>query len=556
MEIAVMHRAILKTATRAIVVTAASLLFTSGANAWTNPVSYASNAVTVGTCELLVDNAVTPDAGISIHDGTGTTFYLWIQATSTAQETWNPWNAIGLATDCGLTNVALVTSSFGPGTNYSDTEDMEVEFTGTENGVNYTWKATISGSGIPVLSVSKIAADGNAGDQQSFFVPLIMNHQSYNMISGVGDNLSSLFNGNGLAPLVSESGFSFQSAGATKWYAKRLKMAEAKKQPAALDILANHSRTSQTRNTATRGDIPVNLTAYQSTNDNASIKTVKKLDAVAKDDIYAADVSPTDEQMIYSPWNVWVKGSWSIYEAHDSASFDGHMIDVVGGVDYRLSDDLIVGVLGGYGMADFDTMTAGTAGSFDSDGVHAGVYLGKRLAPNLLFDALLAYTSSDYDTHLGATTGSFGAHRITVAAHLKGNIDWGMVTIQPAIGLMYASERQDAYTDTAAVVHAAKTVTAGRLSIGPKFIFQPVTREFGTTQFWFAAKGEYDFSNQNTSATSSLPDISDVASARVQAGLSIVTDSGISLSLQGDVSGLGSGEFIGYGVSGKLSLPF
>ena len=399
----------------------------------------------------------------------------------------------------------------------------------------------------------------NLASQQSFFTPLIMNHQTYNMVSGVGSNLDSLFNGNGLAPLVSSTGFAFQSAGAGKWYEQRKKrLAEAKKQPVALDILANQNRAAQKRDVSTRADTTANLMAYQSSQENASTKeTVEKLDAVAKDDIYAADVIPIDEDNVFqSPWNVWIKGSWSVYEAHDNASFDGHMLDVVGGVDYRLSDDLIVGVLGGYGVADFDTLTAGTAGSFDSDGYHAGVYLGKHLAPNLLLDALVAYTGSDYDNRSGTTTGSFNAHRVTIAAHLKGNIDWGMVTLQPTIGLMWASEKQDAYTDSAAVVQAARTVTAGRLSIGPKFIFQPTTTAFGMTQFWFATKGEYDFSNQNTSAASNLPDISDVASARVQAGLSVANDNGVSLSLQGDVSGLGSGEFIGYGGTVKVSMPF
>ncbi|MEK6205977.1 MAG: hypothetical protein N2B02_10170, partial [Amylibacter sp.] len=159
---------------------------------------------------------------------------------------------------------------------------------------------------VPGPSESDILAS-----QQSFFTQLIMNHQAYNVISGVSGNLDGLFNGNGLAPYVSDSGFSFQSAGANKWYANRLKMAEAKKQPAALDILANQSRTNQSRNrdVATRVNTASNLMAYQSSNDNASNKTVEKLDAVAQEDIYAADASPADEIGFYSPWNTWIKGS-------------------------------------------------------------------------------------------------------------------------------------------------------------------------------------------------------------------------------------------------------
>lgn len=413
-----------------------------------------------------------------------------------------------------------------------ESEGKILHFVVTVDPINHTLTGfTVQAGPAPVIAPTGPTESELLAEQQSFFTTLIMNQQSGNLISGVGDNLDSLLNGNDLAPVVSENGFSYQSTGASKWYAKRLKMAHANKQPAAFDIFA-----------------------YQSNKVTASTKAVEKLNPVASEDIYAADAS-SEEELIYSPWNAWIKGSWSVFDGKGS-SFDGHMVDVVGGVDYRLSDDLIIGVLGGYGVADFDTLSAGTAGKFESDGVHAGVYLGKRLAPNLLLDALVAYTGSDYDNRSGTTTGSFSAQRVTVAAHLKGNVDWEMVTVQPTIGLVYASENQDSYTDSAAVVHASKTVTAGRLSIGPKFIFQPMTTDFGKTQFWFAAKGEYDFSNQNTSTTSSLPNISDFVSARVQGGFSATNESGVSLSLQGDLSGLGSGEYIGYGATAKLSLPF
>lgn len=310
-------------------------------------------------------------------------------------------------------------------------------------------------------------------DQQAFFTPMIINHQSGNMISGVSGNLDGLFNGSGVANSVSQDGFAYQLAG-------------------------------------------------------------------------------SDE----TSWNYWIKGSWSIYEAQDNSSYDGYIADVVGGVDYRLAEDLIVGVLGGYGKSDFDSNLSGTVGSFSSDGVHAGVYLGKRLAPDLLFDALVAYTGAEYDNNAGTTTSSFSANRVTIAAHLKGNIDLAMATLQPIIGFTYASEAQDGYTDSAAVAHGAQTVTAGSLSIGPKFIFHPISTELGMSEFWFAAKGEYDFSNQSTSTTSSLPSFDKIASARLQAGISTQNEKGVSLALQGDVSGLGSGEFIGYGATARLSVPF
>ena len=395
-------------------------------------------------------------------------------------------------------------------------------------GTNSISAFTVMAGPTPTLGLSESEL---LDEQQSFFTPLIVNHQTYNMISGVSGNLDGLFNGNGQAFSVSQSGFMFQSAG----YAQKKKALEAK-----------HSNDGLT------------ALVYQSTSDDVlSAEQHNSLNAAERDDTYEAEADQSlDEGAPLSPWNFWVKGSWTLYDSHESSSFDGHLIDVVGGVDYRLSDDLIVGVLGGYGAADFDTLLAGTAGSFESKGMHVGVYMGKRLAPNLMFDALVAYTASDYDNVSGTTIGAFDAGRITVAAHLKGNVDWAGVIVEPTIGLMYASEKQDAYTDNNTTVHAARTVTAGRLSVGPKFIFPKVTTDNGTSQFWFAAKGEYDFSNQDTSAASGLPDIGDVASGRVQAGIASASDSGVNLSLQGDVSGLGSREFIAYGGTFKLGITF
>ncbi len=437
-----------------------------------------------------------------------------------------------------------------------------LNFTVTVDPVAHTLSAfTVQAGALPGAGPSE---SDNLDSQQSSLTPLIVNNQSYDLINGVGSNLDGQFNGNGMAPVVSPNGFAMSSTGTAKWLASRNRELRAKHGGRAFDLFAERLGSEDSSHTPSTAalDEGTNAGGGASTGQIAALEAQSPdqrmdISALGGEQTYGADIDPSmgEDAFMPSPWNMWVKGTWTFYDG-DGSSFDGTIANVVGGVDYRLREDLIVGVLGGYGLARFDTLTGGVVGSFDADGLSVGGYFGWMITPDLMMDGLIAYTASDYDNTSGATTGSFDADRITVAAHLKGHTDLGMVVMEPTIGLMYASEDQSAYTDSAAVLHAARTVTAGRVSVGPKFIWPEMITDHGMTQFWFAAKGEYDFSNQASSATSGLPDIDDVASARVQAGITSTNDSGVTLSLQGDLSGLGSGEFIAYGGTAKVSVPF
>ncbi|MBL4876340.1 MAG: autotransporter outer membrane beta-barrel domain-containing protein, partial [Cohaesibacteraceae bacterium] len=116
-------------------------------------------------------------------------------------------------------------------------------------------------------------------------------------------------------------------------------------------------------------------------------------------------------------WNAWIKGTWNIY---DGDSFDGYTADVMAGLDYRYSDTTIIGMLGGYGVSDFDVVTSGTDGSFNGDSYSIGPYIGMKLSEHLQFDAMATYTYSDYASVSGTTDGNFNAHRATLAAQLTG----------------------------------------------------------------------------------------------------------------------------------------
>lgn len=254
-------------------------------------------------------------------------------------------------------------------------------------------------------------------------------------------------------------------------------------------------------------------------------------------------------------WNFRIRGQSTNFDANGS-SFDGYTFDVIAGVDRKLGSNAVFDILTGYGKSDFDTLITGVTGGFAGDGFHIGAYGGMLLSETLIFDGLVPFIRSDFDNTSGTTSGSFDANRITVAANLTGSMEFEIYTLNPMIGFTYASEGQSAWIDSAANAHASQTVTAGRLSVGPKVTFHPYQLGEAMMQPWLAAKWEYDFSNAGSDPTSGLPDLGDLSSARLSAGFVARLESGTSLSMQVDGSGLGSGAYTAFGGSAGLSVPY
>ena len=400
-------------------------------------------------------------------------------------------------------DVTVDTNTIVPvGTNtitYTDTVngDRSITFSVATNGLDFV-VAALKVVGV----VKKSGSSGSTGSeslqsQQQSASNVVVNFQMNNVATQVFDHLGGSFAGGGTNLQVSANGF----AASTTGFANMLNGYQAAK---------SHPLASLDGDVSTSG--------------------------------YATPA-----------WNAWLKGAWNIY---DGENFDGHSFDLMAGIDYRYSDSTIIGVLGGYGASDFDIVTSGTDGSFKGDGYSIGPYIGMKLSEHLQFDAMATYTYSDYASVSGTTDGNFNAHRATIAAQLTGTWNYDAFFVSPGIRFVYAQENQSGYTDSAGTTHSNLVIRAGRISIGPKIGYLHAYQSGGSFRPWLALNGEYDFSNQGADANSGLPDLSDVLSARFKAGFDATTASGISLSLQGNVSGIGNDQFSGYGGTARLRMPF
>ena len=127
----------------------------------------------------------------------------------------------------------------------------------------------------------------------------------------------------------------------------------------------------------------------------------------------------------------------------------------------------------------------------------------------------------------------------------------GGLTVEPNARLIYAREKQGAYIDSGATAHAAQTITAERLSLGPTLYFNP--SETGLAP-WVSMNAEYDFSSTGA-LTAGSPSFDDQLSLRAGFGFTVPTPRG-GVSFAVNAGGLGSDNYTSVGATLSYRMSF
>lgn len=263
--------------------------------------------------------------------------------------------------------------------------------------------------------------------------------------------------------------------------------------------------------------------------------------------------SVSTEYREQSAWNAWIRGEATGFADGGDTVLDGWSAVVSAGVDYRLAENVIIGLLFGYESAELDFDA--DASSFEGQGPTLGIYAGYQIAEGLIFDITVAHSWLDYDIKSGTATGEFDASRWLFAANLVGTIHVNdRVTIEPGLRIVYAIEDQDAFTLSDATAVASKTVNSGSASFGPTVYYALAGDMPEGSKVWASVKGNYDFSDQDVTS-STLPDFDGVFSARFGAGFQTYIFDNAKLDLSGEVSGVGSDEYTAYSGQVKIIVP-
>lgn len=266
----------------------------------------------------------------------------------------------------------------------------------------------------------------------------------------------------------------------------------------------------------------------------------------------------TSKELLYTGrFNVWVHGKiTTLDDSSDGASFDGNVWNILGGADYRVTDNIMVGIATGYERYNLDTNY--NNGSFDGHGYTVGPYIGLMFNRNIVLDAWAGATFLSYDVTGSGVSGDFDSTRYFVSVNLTGTWRWKGLRLAPRLSMFYAHEVQDAFVDSAGTRVAAQTVRLGRFSFGPEIgytINLPGNRL--VIEPFVSLRGEYDFTREGNVVLGNGAVATDSAlGATVGFGIDFQWRKSVWLRLGGSYNAIGRGDLESWSGEARLQIRF
>jgi outer membrane autotransporter protein len=167
--------------------------------------------------------------------------------------------------------------------------------------------------------------------------------------------------------------------------------------------------------------------------------------------------------LLSDKWGLWARGNFSFGKKDSSPTspaFDADQWAFVGGLDYRVSNDAVLGAALSYGSSSVDFKS--DDGALDTDSFSLSLYGSAYAARNFYFDGIVNIANSSYDAARNITyVDGLGL----VSADAQGDTDgmtWsgglsmgydflaGGLTISPNLGFFYIDTTIDGFTESGA----------------------------------------------------------------------------------------------------------
>ena len=259
---------------------------------------------------------------------------------------------------------------------------------------------------------------------------------------------------------------------------------------------------------------------------------------------------------------VWADASWSDYkDKNASTKADGNIITGAFGIDYQADPNVVIGLAAGYENTDINTTF--NRGNLKADGYTLAPYAVFKLDDMFSVDVNGGYTWLKYDvdrTTVSSTvggftgtksTGSFDANRLFGSLNVNADYATDGWLLSGTLGTLYASESQDAYTESAGTVRQGASYDVGRAIVGGK-----VGYDIDGIVPYVKGSYEYDYSRENiTVQTGDTKAANDDDRFVLGAGLSIAPVNGVSGGLE-FTSVQGATSVTNYTVNGTLRVDF
>lgn len=264
------------------------------------------------------------------------------------------------------------------------------------------------------------------------------------------------------------------------------------------------------------------------------------------------DIAPANQAA--QRYDIWAEGSFSRF---DATAGDGEFAILHAGADYLVTPDVLVGLGTQFDWIDMDAATG--AGTADGWGFMAGPYATAKLADGFYLDARGAWGRAwNAVSPYGSYEDDYGSERWLATAALIGDFEAEGFDISPEARLSWYRETSEAYLDSLSNPIPSVTVKTGTFAFGPT-IRRSIALQDGVTVTPFTTlTGIWTFAQDNTAtAFTGQPGLSgEGLRGRVEAGLDLANDTGLSLSVSGHYDGIGEDGYVTYGGRARLGQTF
>jgi outer membrane autotransporter protein len=279
-----------------------------------------------------------------------------------------------------------------------------------------------------------------------------------------------------------------------------------------------------------------------------------------------AVISPVAAEADGSPlWGSWVDTSYTHLDGDEpGAPFDGPQVAVGTGLDYAVSERLVVGAEFNYDFAEIDNNFGGAGfgpGRLKSHSYGVGPYLGYAVTDNILFDASFTYSWGENDISDQVSTGSFDNEGWSATANLTGYVDLGSnLTLAPSAGIAYSYNRDDPFVDSAADFFPAQTIHTGVFNFGATLSYFHVLDDVRSIEPSISVEASYEFEIFGEPPLDSglvASNVNDPGLAlSVTGGLDITLSEAVSMSVTGGVGGIGRSNYLEASGGAQVGVQF
>jgi hypothetical protein len=269
--------------------------------------------------------------------------------------------------------------------------------------------------------------------------------------------------------------------------------------------------------------------------------------------IPTADV-PVEAEPVRN-WNSWVDGKLSWIDPGDVISpTDGRMANFSGGVDYKLSDRVLIGLLVSYEQSDLDT-TGFVSSTVDSNGLGGGAYIGITLSDNIVFSGMVTGTQLDTDSNFLGGIADIDSDRIQASGGLTGYWYYGQTRFSPSVTLAWSKEWQDDFVDSLGFFSPDQSTSTAVMTFGGQ-LGHTFSYDGGSVEPWVGAQFDWTFVNEVSTDGFGSYDLGDTYDLRVQTGMIWYLAPNAQLSLTGEISGLVMPDNNIYSGQANLAVQF